>query len=129
MKIDKSFFNKVEFNQNQLDNIFISAKKDLLTAKSSKIIEVIFRFCYDSLLKFGMYILAKNGYKARSVPGHHQKIIEQVSFIVKNEDIFIMGDRMRRQRNFDLYDCVFTVSEKDAFEYLEFVNNIINKYK
>lgn len=129
MKIDKNFFNKVEFNQNQLDNIFISAKKDLLVAKSSEIIEVIFRFCYDSLLKFGMYILAKNGYKVRSVPGHHQKIIEQVSAIVKNEDIFIMGNRMRRQRNFDLYDCVFTVSEKDVFEYLKFVDNIINKYK
>lgn len=121
MEFDKNFFNKIEFNEKQIDNILISARKDLLVAKNSKIIEVIFRFSYDSLLKFGMYVLAKNGYKTRSIPGHHQKIIERVSIILNNKLFFIVGERMRRQRNFDLYECVFTVSDKEAFEYLNFV--------
>lgn len=125
MELDRKFFNKVEFNQNQIDNILASAKKDLFVAKNSKIVEVIFRFSYDSLLKFGMYVLAKNGYKTRSIPGHHQKIIERVSIILNNKLFFIVGERMRRQRNFDLYECVFTVSEKEVFEYLNFVINFV----
>ena len=126
MEFDRKFFNKIEFNKKQTDNILISAKKDLLVAKNSKIIEVIFRFSYDSLLKFGMYVLAKNGYKTRSIPGHHQKIIEKTSIILNNNLFFIIGERMRRQRNFDLYECVFTVSEKEVFEYLNFVISFVN---
>ncbi|MDD3711369.1 MAG: hypothetical protein PHP37_02100 [Patescibacteria group bacterium] len=96
MKFDKTFFNKLQFSQKQLDDILDSVRNDLSVAQKSKITEVIFRFSYDALLKFGMYVLAKNGYKIRSILGHHRKIIEQISFILKDENIFIVGDRMRR---------------------------------
>lgn len=128
MNIDINSFNRVKFNKEQIKNILDSAKKDLFVAKKSNIIEVIFRFSYDALLKFGMYILAKNDYKIRSLPGHHQKIIEQASVILRNDNFLIIGERMRRQRNFDLYECIFTVSEKDATEYLSFVSEIISEY-
>lgn len=129
MIFDKNSFNAVKFNKEQINNILNSALRDLFVAKKSDIVEVVFRFSYDALLKFGMYILAKNGYKVRSVPGHHQKIIEQSSAILRNEYFLVVGERMRRQRNFDLYDCNFTVSQKDVFEYLEFVDKIIAEYK
>jgi hypothetical protein len=73
MIFDKNSFNAVKFNKEQINNILNSALRDLFVAKKSDIVEVVFRFSYDALLKFGMYILAKNGYKVRSVPGHHQK--------------------------------------------------------
>lgn len=126
---DKDFFNEVKFNKEQIKNIFDSAKQDLNIAKKSDIVEVVFRFSYDALLKFGMYILANKGYKVRSIPGHHQKIIEQTSIILQDEYFLIVGEKMRRQRNFDLYECNFTVSQKDVFEYREFVSRIIDKYK
>ena len=55
MKFDKIFFHKIKFNEEQLENILNSAKKDLLVAQKSKVVEVVFKFSYDAFLKFGMY--------------------------------------------------------------------------
>jgi len=47
--------------------------------------------------------------------------------ILKDEDVLIFGNKMRQQRNFNLYDGGFSVTEKDSREYLDFVKGIFKK--
>jgi hypothetical protein len=128
MEFDKNFFNKVFFSSKQLDRILISANKDLKIAGKSKEVEVTFKFSYDAFLKFCIYIVAQRGYKIRSFSGHHQKIIEQTAEILNNKSIYNIGNEIRKKRNFDLYECLFTVSDKDTKEYFEFIKNLFVKY-
>lgn len=128
MEFNKSFFNKISFSSEQLAKILVSANKDLKIAEKSKEIEITFKFSYDAFLKFCIYIVARKGYKARSFPGHHQKIIEQTAEILKDELICSIGNEFRKKRNFDLYECLFTVSDKDTKEYFEFIKNLFVRY-
>ena len=128
MEFDKNFFNKISFSSEQLFQILTSAKKDLKIAEKSKEVEIIFKFSYDAFLKFCIYIIAKNGYKVRSFPGHHQRIIEQTSIVLNNEFIYSIGNEFRKKRNFDIYECLFTVSDKDTDEYLIFVKSLFIEY-
>ena len=120
------YFQQFKFSQRQLAAYLDSARHQLDIAAASKVPEVIFEFSYNALIKFGIYLLAKQGYKIRSVPGHHVKILEKMSEIAGNEDILIFGDRMRQKRNFNLYDEGRPVSYKEAEEFLEFVDSLIN---
>lgn len=47
--------------------------------------------------------------------------------MLKNEDILVLGNKMRQERNVNLYDGGFFVGEKDSLEYLEFVKNTFKK--
>jgi hypothetical protein len=67
------------------------------------------------------------GYKVRSTIGHHVKILEKLSQILKEEDILVLGNKMRQERNFNFYDGGFFVGEKDSSEYLDFVKNVFKK--
>ena len=118
----------MDFSPQQLEDILISAKRQLEIASDSDVPEIVFKFSYDALIKLGILILAQNGYKFRSIPGHHRKIIETVSLILKDDSFKSVGDQMRRQRNMDLYDCAFLASDKDTQEYLDFIKNIFNKH-
>ena len=89
--------------------------------------DVVFKFGYDALLKLGIALIAQKGYKIRSKAGHHIKILEKLSQLLQDEDIVILGNKMRQERNINLYDGGFFVGEKDSHEYLEFIKSIFKK--
>ena len=52
-----------------------------------------------------------------------------MSGLLKNPDVLTIGDAMRIKRNDDLYGGGESVSEKDADEYLRFVEKIFENVK
>lgn len=127
MKLDKNFFIKQRYSLDEIEKHKKSAKRNLEIAESSKETEVIFHFAYMALIKMGLYCLAKSGYRVKSKPGHHQKIIEHLSQALKSEDIIIIGEKMRKDRNLDLYSADVMYSEKEIKEYLEFIEDIYKR--
>ncbi|MBI5701396.1 hypothetical protein HZC34_06105 [Candidatus Saganbacteria bacterium] len=124
---DGEYFQKIKFDANQIERLLQSAKRDLSIAVESIIPEVIFKFSYDALVKAGIFLIAKQGYKVKSRIGHHIKILEKMDEILGDEDIIVFGNKMRQERNIDLYSGGSEISEKDCFEYLAFVTAAIKK--
>jgi hypothetical protein len=129
MIFENDYFQKINFTKRQIDQYYSSAKRDLEIAASSGVEEVIFRFCYDALIKLGITLIAVNGYKIRSMPGHHMKIIEKLAEILADEDVAAVGNTMRQMRNLNLYDGSYAASEKESKEYLEFVQDVFRRAK
>jgi len=82
---------------------------------------------FGSLLIIAYTLITKKGYKVRSTAGHHIKILEKLSQLLKDEDILVLGNKMRQERNVNLYDGGFFVGEKDSLEYLKFVKSTFKK--
>ena len=127
INFESQYFQKLVFKEEQIKQFFNSALHDLKIAESTDIPDVIFKFSYDALIKLGIVLIAKNGYKIRSTTGHHVKILEKLSRILKDEDVLIFGNKMRQERNSNLYDGGFFVGEKDSSEYLDFVRAFLKK--
>jgi retron-type reverse transcriptase len=127
INFENQYFRKLVFTDKQIKQFCDSANHDLKIAELSDIKDVVFKFSYDSLIKLGIFLIAKKGYKVRSTSGHHVKILEKLSDILQDNDILIMSNKMRQERNINLYDGVFFISEKDSHEYLNFVKNIFKK--
>jgi len=127
INFESQYFQKLAFKEEQTDQFLKSALHDLKIAESSEIPDVIFKFSYDALIKLGIALIAKKGYKIRSTTGHHVKILEKLSQILKEEDILVLGNKMRQERNVNLYDGGFFVGEKGSLEYLEFVKSTFKK--
>lgn len=127
INFENQYFQKLAFGTNQIEQFLQSALHDLKIAESSDITDVIFKFSYDALIKLGITLIAKKGYKIRSTAGHHVKILEKLSKILKEEDLLILGNKMRQERNANLYNGGFFVAEKDSREYLDFVKRIFKK--
>lgn len=121
---EDKYFQKINFTKTQKEKYFAVAKRDLGIAQKSEIPEVIFKFTYDALIKFGIFLISQKGYKVRSIQGHHIKILDKISEILKNEDATVIGNKMRQDRNHDFYDGGMAVSEKESEEYLKFVKNL-----
>lgn len=124
---ESQHFQKITFQKQQIDQFLQSSSHDLKIAEESDVPDVVFKFCYDALLKLGIALIAQKGYKVRSKAGHHIKILEKLSQLLQDEDIVILGNKMRQERNINLYDGGFFVGEKDSHEYLEFVKSIFKK--
>lgn len=124
---ESEYFQKIGFNNNQIKQYFNAARRDLEIAQKSDIPEVVFKFTYDALIKLGITLIAKYDYKVRSVQGHHIKILEKMSQILQNEDIAVIGNKMRHNRNVDFYDGGALITQKDSREYLEFVESMFKK--
>lgn len=129
MRFDKNYFIKQEFSQNELNKYKKAAERDLSIAHKDKEIEVIFHFSYMALLKIGIYTIAKEGYRVKSRPGHHVQIIEVLSGILKSKDIAIIGDKMRRDRNLDLYSASALITRTDVEIYYKFVLDLFQTIK
>jgi hypothetical protein len=127
INFESQYFQKLSFKEEQIEQFIKSALHDLKIAEESDIPDVIFKFSYDVLIKIGIALIAKEGYKVRSATGHHVKILEKLSQMLGEEDIFALGNKMRQERNFNLYDGRFFVGEKDSREYLDFVKGIFKK--
>ena len=123
---ETGFFRKFRFDENQIHRYFETAFRDLRIAREDKFPEVRFTYSYQALIKAGIALIAKTGHvKVRSVPGHHVKILEKMSQILKNPDILTIGNAMRMKRNEDLYGGAESVNEKEADDYLAFIEKIL----
>jgi hypothetical protein len=127
MKFEKSFFVKQGFVPDDLERFRIAALRDFEIAQDSEHAEVKFHFTYMALVKAGIFCIAREGYRIRSKPGHHQKIVETLSAIMGDKDIQIIGNKMRRDRNADLYDSTGRYNDKEVQEYASFVSAILKK--
>lgn len=127
INFEDQYFQKLLFKEGQIEQFIKSALHDLKIAQDSDIPDVVFKFSYDALVKLGIALIAKKGYKIRSTTGHHVKILEKLSQLLKDEDILVLGNKMRQERNFNLYDGGFFVGEKDSREYLDFVKRVFRK--
>ena len=124
---ESQYFQKITFQEEQTDRFLLSARHDLRIAEESDIPDVVFKFSYDALIKLGIMLIAKKGYKVRSAAGHHIKILEKLSQLLKDEDIVVLGNKMRQERNVNLYDGGIFVGEKDSIEYLKFIKGAFKK--
>lgn len=125
---EDNYFQRRHFTAVETRKFFDGALRDLAIANASKVPEVVFKFSYDALIKFGIALIAGEGYKVRSVPGHHTKIIEKMSEMLRNEDVLTTGNAMRQARNRDLYEGITLISEKDSDEYLRFVVFLLHEH-
>ena len=55
------------------------------------------------------------------------KILEKSSEILNDKDIEIIGDRMRKKRNLDLYEGGIIISQKEVKDYLDFIKQVIKR--
>jgi len=127
INFESRYFQKLAFKEEQIAQFLKSALHDLEIAGRSDIPDVIFKFSYDALIKLGIALISGKGYKIRSTAGHHVKILEKLSQILKDEDVLVFGNKMRQERNLNLYDGGFFVMEKDSREYLSFVKGLFKK--
>ncbi len=130
MRFEKEFFQKFKFTGEQIQRYVQNALRDLKIARKDSFSEVRFSYSYQALIKAGIALMAKSGQvKARSVPGHHVKILVKMGQLLKDEDIFAIGNAMRMKRNNDFYGGGELISEKEADDYLEFVEQVVEKVK
>jgi len=127
ISFENQYFQKLAFKKEQIEQFLQSALHDLKIAEESDIPDVVFKFGYDALMKLGIALINREGYKIRSVSGHHIKILEKMSRILEEEDVLVLGNKMRQERNSNLYDGGFFVGDKDSREYLEFVKKMFKK--
>ena len=114
ISFENQYFQKLVFKDEQIEQFMKSALHDLQIAEESDISDVVFKFSYDALIKLGITLIAKKGYKVRSTAGHHIKILEKLSELLKDEDILVLGNKMRQERNTNFYDGGYIVGDKDS---------------
>ena len=123
---ETKYFQKFSFTKQQINRFVESAFRDLNIARQDKFAEVRFTYSYQALVKAGIALIAKvGGVKVRSVPGHHVKILEKMSEILENPDVLTLGDAMRTKRNSDFYGGGESITEKEAEDYLKFVEKTL----
>jgi hypothetical protein len=127
MIFDENYFSKQKFSGADIENYKASAKRDFEIAVKSKELEVKFHFSYMALIKIGLCSIAREGYRVKSRPGHHIKIIEALSKLMKNDDIIVIGDKMRKDRNIDFYEPAGTISNDDVAIFTGLIKDLITK--
>jgi len=118
-------FKKQEFTDRQIENYFKSAFRDYKIARDSDTPEIVFKFSYDSLLKIAIAICAKNNLRVKSRVGHHIDLVKKLSEYLEDDDIYIVGNEMRKKRNFDLYSGGVLITKKEALSYKEWLKKIV----
>lgn len=130
MKFDWEYFRKFDFKPDDIRRYLESAVRDLEIAQKDSIPEVKFTYSYQALIKTGITLLAKQSkVKVRSKPGHHVKIIEQMGEILGDDHVTSVGNAMGMKRNTDFYGGGEIIGEKEAVDYLKFVQKTIHKAK
>jgi hypothetical protein len=129
MKYDEKYFKHFVFEKGQTKKHFENALKDFKIAEIDKISDVKFNYAYSALIKSGIALLSHYQIKAKSVPGHHVKLIEILAEILKDESINDLGNAMRSKRNIDMYSGGIDIAEKECNEYLDFVSKVLSQVK
>lgn len=120
-------FEKFSFTEAQIQQYFLSAKRDLDIAVQDDFPEVIFTFTYNALLKLAIAFCAQHGLRVKSRTGHHVELLKKLAEFLEDADIEIIGNEMRSKRNWDLYSGGGIISKKESQEYLELVQKIFEK--
>jgi len=117
-------FHNHKFSEQQIKKYYNSAVRDFKIARQTETPEIIFKFCYDSLIKIAIAICAKNNLRVKSRAGHHIELLKTAAKFLNNQDIFDIGNEMRKKRNFDLYAGGIIITEKRAGEYRDWLKKI-----
>lgn len=120
-------FEKFRFSQKQIDIYFRSATRDFKIASNSVIPEVVFKFCYDALIKLAIAICAKNNLRIKARQGHHIELLGKLAVFLEDKDIEIIGNKMRSKRNLDLYGGGVFISNKEAEEYRNWLKKLFKQ--
>lgn len=129
IQFETEFFQKFSYSKEQTDSFFRNAEQDLGRAESCGDPNIAYRIGYDAVLKLGIALIAKTGYKVRSMPGHHIKILDKLGEILEKPDEIEYFQRIRRKRNTDLYEGGLDFTEKEALNLLELCRNLFVKAK
>lgn len=128
MRFNKKSFQNYKFSGDEINQYYQNILRDLNIARKDGFPEVRFTYSYQALIKCGITLIAKVGQaKVRSIPGHHKKILEKLSEILQDRKILDIGNAMRVKRNLDVYGGGEMITEKEADEYLEFVEGVLKK--
>ena len=129
-RFENRYFIKFDFSDRQIEQYLDNAFRDLEIAQENERPEVKFNYSYTALIKGGIALIAKIGkVKVRSIPGHHIKIIEKVSEILKDVTIKEVGNSMRMKRNADLYNGGMFISDKESKDLCNFAKEVLYKIK
>lgn len=127
MTFDVKFFYRLSYTPEQISKFFTNAKNDLQIAmQHDEEASIAYRFCYDAIVKLGIAVIAENGYKVRSIPGHHIKILEQLGKILGLSEEIGYFDRVRRKRNVDLYEGGSIFSATEASELIHITKSVFD---
>lgn len=129
MKYEEKYFIPFKFSEGQALRHLENAEKDMGIARKDDILDVKFNYAYTALIKSGIALLAHNGMKIRSIPGHHAIIIEYIANTIGEHEIDAVGNAMRSKRNVGMYSGGTEVTEKECHEYIDFVEKIVAKVK
>lgn len=129
MNFEEKYFSRFNFDQAEIIRQIENASKDLGIAEADKILDVKFNYSYSALIKSGIALLSYFHIKAKSVPGHHVKIIEKLAETLKDDSINDIGNVMRTKRNLDMYSGGIEITEKECREYVEFVKKVLSQVK
>ncbi|MBI5754900.1 hypothetical protein HZA41_01630 [Candidatus Peregrinibacteria bacterium] len=111
-------FQEFPYSKSQTDGYFHNAELDFVRAEKARDPNIAYRIGYESILKLGIAMIADAGYKVKSVPGHHIKILEKLGEILKRPDEIEYLHRIRRKRNIDLYEGGLDFTEKESSDLL-----------
>ena len=86
-QFENEYFKEFKFTAEEIEQYLQNAFHDLEIARKDPFPEVRFTYSFQALVKGGIALIAKMGnVKARSVPGHHVKILTKLSEILNDSD-------------------------------------------
>jgi len=130
IKFERKYFVKFDFSDRQVGQYLSNALRDLEIAQENRRPEVKFNYSYTALIKGGIALIAKFGkVKVRSIPGHHIKIIEKMSEILRDGTIEEIANSMRMKRNLDFYNGGIFISEKESKDLYNFTEEVLGRIK
>ena len=112
--LDPNFFQQFHYTEAQIAQFFANAQKDFRLATEVGEPNIATRLYYDAVIKIGIAHIARSGYKIRSIQGHHIKILEALENITQLEDECAYMNRVRRDRNKDLYEGGVSFTQSHA---------------
>jgi hypothetical protein len=127
MEFDDRAFARHMFPADQVRKNLANANKDVFIARQAYVLEVTFRFACSGLIKAGIALLSALSVRATNPADHHARIIEKLAEVMGNPEIEITGNMMLTKRNQDYYTGGLMVGEREAAEFLKFVESVLRQ--
>ena len=125
----QDYFKPLKFTKDQLENYRLSLLQDYRIAKDNNTPQIVLRFSYDCMIKLAISELARQGYKVRSIPGHHIALLDELAEIVGEADLAIVFNEYRQKRNRELYDGYCYATETEAHALFSLLESILTRLK
>lgn len=97
---DPKYFKQFAFKPNQTEKYLRAAYRDLKIANRSGVAEVEFQFTYNALIKLGIVLISRLGYKVKSRSGHHIKILEKMALILGDQRYLFNGQWHEKEKKY-----------------------------